>query len=154
MDEETVSPAPSGRQSTAARPVREPDLANALPVMLARLRGLDDYSASKVLTAVQFAIKGGAPLDVIERDLLALLAAPSRQTDRGGRLKPHDSRLRRTVQTPVVGGAKVLYMPAQLWEPRVHKGEQAAREAAREAAVVILRAKQQAERGRKEGGNG
>ena len=63
-----------------------PSLVEALPVVLARLRGLDDYSASKVLTAVQAAIKGGAPLDVIERDLVTLLSAPSpaKRTGTGG----------------------------------------------------------------------
>lgn len=50
-----------------------PPLAAALPVVLAALPGLDDYTADKVLTALRAAMRSAAPLDVIERDLIALL---------------------------------------------------------------------------------
>lgn len=54
----------------------QPDLSAALPVVLARLPGLDDYSARKVITAVEAALKPSAPLETIEKDLIALLSAP------------------------------------------------------------------------------
>lgn len=64
-------------RSANAAATTPPPLADALPVVVGRLPGLDDYSASKVLTAVQAAMKGSAPLETIERDLLALLEGPS-----------------------------------------------------------------------------
>lgn len=54
-----------------------PALAAALPVVLSRLPGLPDYTASKVLNALHAAIRAQAPLEQIERDLLQWLSAPA-----------------------------------------------------------------------------
>jgi hypothetical protein len=68
-----------GWLSLAASPVAgcsspgAPGLAAALPVVLAHLPGLDGYTADKVMTAINAAIKGSAPLEVIELDLVHLL---------------------------------------------------------------------------------
>lgn len=51
------------------------DLAAALPVVLARLPGLDDYTADQVLGAVRAAMRPAAPLERIEDDLLRWLEA-------------------------------------------------------------------------------
>lgn len=48
-------------------------LTEALPVLLGRLAGLDDYTARKVLGALQAATRSHAPLEEIERDLLQWL---------------------------------------------------------------------------------
>lgn len=53
------------------------DLAAALPVVLGRLAGLDEYTADKVLGALKAATRPRAPLEAIERDLLAWLGAPA-----------------------------------------------------------------------------
>lgn len=58
------------QQAPAARP---PDLAEALPVVLGRLPGLDDYTARKVVSAVDAAIRGQATLEQVEADLLQWL---------------------------------------------------------------------------------
>lgn len=61
-------------------PSPAPKLPEALTVVLSRLPGLDDYTATKVMTAMDAAMKGTATLDVIEADLLALLQAePSKR---------------------------------------------------------------------------
>lgn len=60
--------------SSAAR--QEVSLEAALPVVLARLPGLDDYTAEKVLGAMRAAMRSQAPLDVIERDLVQWLNGP------------------------------------------------------------------------------
>lgn len=53
-----------------------PTLAAALPTVLAKLPGLPDYTADKVLTALQAAIRLQAPLEQIEHDLLQWLGDP------------------------------------------------------------------------------
>ena len=49
-------------------------LEHALPVVLGRLAALDQYTAGKVLGALQAATKPPAPLEAIERDLLQWLS--------------------------------------------------------------------------------
>lgn len=56
-------------------PPAPPDLAAALPVVLGRLPGLDEYTAGKVLGALQAATKPAPPLEQIEADLLQWLTA-------------------------------------------------------------------------------
>lgn len=74
-------PAPAAasavRDANEPRPIYgEPALAAALPVVLGRLPGLPDYTAGKVLNALQAAIRAQAPLEQIERDLLQWLNEP------------------------------------------------------------------------------
>lgn len=65
------------RAPTGNEPIPEPpDLEAALHVVLQRLPGLDTYTADKVMTAMQAAIKERGPLDVIKSDLIALLSEP------------------------------------------------------------------------------
>lgn len=63
---------------TPARPTTTLD--QALPVLLGRLAGLDDYTASKVLGALQAATRSQAPLEAIERDLLQWLGERAAST--------------------------------------------------------------------------
>lgn len=53
---------------------KPPDLDQALRVVLARLPGLDRYTAAKVQGAIEAALQPVAPLDRIERDLLQWLS--------------------------------------------------------------------------------
>lgn len=61
---------------TSALTLREPpSLPEALPVVLARLAGLDEYTSGRVLNALQAAVRGTASLSTVEADLLQCLAA-------------------------------------------------------------------------------
>ncbi len=64
-------PAPS----LAPKPTPPPTLAEALPIVLACLAGLDDYTADQVLGAMRAAMRPSPPLSRIERDLLLWLEA-------------------------------------------------------------------------------
>jgi transcriptional regulator with XRE-family HTH domain len=70
-----VLPMRSGGAAPAA-----PSLRDALAVVLARLPGLDDYTAGQALNALQAATKPQAPLERIEADLLRMLDAPGGST--------------------------------------------------------------------------
>ena len=92
---DTFHDAASATAAAADRPnaTPPPTLTQALPVLLGRLAGLDDYTAGKVLGALQAATRSQAPLEEIERDLLQWLgeraasampaAAPEKRQSRG-----------------------------------------------------------------------
>lgn len=72
---DTFQDASSAATTATARPNATPPttLAQALPVLLGRLAGLNDYTAGMVLAALQAATRSHAPPEEIERDLLQWL---------------------------------------------------------------------------------
>lgn len=61
------------RAGVTLAPAPPPTLADALPVVLGALPGLDSYRAGQVLHALESATGSNPPLDAIERDVLRWL---------------------------------------------------------------------------------